>query len=489
MRRSTPSTILNPGEADVTKIDEDVRAALIEQEHRLLAAVVNLSRLVFRASKDDRQRYLPSAIRALIWCLLPSAGTASVSLLAVITLLVTIHQSSLLSTQNRKIEVQNVLAEAQRRSSLMFETVAIFESIEEEKKQTPGEDLCSNAKAPCWRTFEQAPNATRAASPLFVPSAGTVGRLAALTQALRPYRYLQVEGAREHGCLADTSSATLDASYQWLVGLLIQFKQVPEADAKQAVEAIYARNGQPSVVGLRQRFSRLIALITGTDEHEDAQLSCGPSSPERGQLLVALHAAGVDISTVQAGGGNFTYADIPGANLGGIRLQDVNLNNTRLPGASFADAVLHNVQFRGADLNGARFSGAAISKSDFEGARLQVFEKVNDAPWFFLPASADDVLLSGVRLFEENAAPQLKSRMCSGLQLPTAFTLGEKTRANLDHMDAGEFGLLIETRKTPDSIVAAAVVTFALGLPELVLYKAESEDQTSLSYLPFSACP
>lgn len=472
-------------------VDEDVRAALIEQEHRLLAAIANLARLVFRSSRGDQKRYLPASIRAVAWCLLPSAGTASVSILAIITLLVTIHQSSLLDTQNKKIEVQNVLAEAQRRSSLMFETVAIFQRIDEEKDGTDAVRFCSDKEAPCWKRFDGGVNERN----LFVPSAGTVGRLAALTQALRPYRYLQVEGVHENGCMADTLSVTLDSSYQALLEFVVKRAELTEDEARQTVEEIYSKTAPREVVGFRQRFSSYIATIAGTSEPNDARLNCGPSSPERGQLLVSLHAAGVDISSIQQGGGNFTYADIPGANLTGIRLEGVSLNGSRLPGASFSESVLHNVQFREADLNNARFSGATISKSDFEGARLQVFERVGDAPWYFLPNSADDILLSGSRLYEENAAPNLKNRICFSLMLPSALTpethranMAQDTLANLKFIDSTSFGMLIETNQVSNPSISIGLIIFSLGLPSMILYGESPTSKVKLEYFPFDAC-
>ena len=490
-----------------TKIE--LQRAIYEQEHRLIPAVYNFFLMCFSASKDERGYYFPPVIKALFWCLLPSPGTASVGVLAVLTLFVAVHQSSLLQTQNDKIEIQNILAEAERRSTLMFETVAIFEQIEREKDSIKelgtaekGQSVCSAQKpiGPCWLDQQTVSTATEQRS-LFVPSVATVGRLAALTQALRPYRYLQVEGAEQGRCPAETASPALDSSYEAL--LAETFNQAPGSTrgdvptdiAKSIVEDIYNDFSIRPTAESLNFIVRFVQRMIGFDEEFAARLNCGPSSPERGQLLVSLHAAGVDISAIENGGGNFTYADIPGANLTGINLKGVRLNNARLPGASFQNARLSSVHLRGADIDGARFSGAVLEAVDFEGARVQIFDRAGDAPIFFLPPKADNVLVSGIRFYEQSPSPNLEARLCSSFKYyPSAFTLpdarnliAESTRADLNFFDLSDYGMLIETRNAAENIKGQqrAVLMFGIGLPKTMLYQ---KGDISLTYVPLSGC-
>lgn len=490
--------------ADNTKME--FKRKFYEQEHRLIPAVYNFFFVFFSDSSENRKYYLPSVAKALFWCLLPSPGTASVGILAVLTLLVAVHQSTLLQSQNNKIEIQNILAEAERRSTLMFETVAIFEQIEKEKeridKLTDDKKRFCRGKSyigPCWIVQTDAKGISSNRS-LFVPSAATVGRLAALTQALRPYRYLQVEGAEKGLCPLETASPALDSTYQALLGE--SFKQapgrargdVPNDIALSITKEIYKDYNFQSKNKRSNLINNLIQQIIGTNDNINASLNCGPSSPERGQLLVSLHAAGVDISAIQNGGGNFTYADIPGANLSGIKLNGVRLNNARLPGASFANADLYNVHLRGADINGARFAGAKLEKVDFEGARIQIFEKVGDAPLYFLPPKANDVLISGIRIFEKSLSPNILDRICFSFSLPSAYTLeSEKvniaasTLGELEFFDLSDYGILIETRVLPNDLVKEqrAILMFGIGLPRTKLYEGES---TKIEYIPVSDC-
>ena len=380
----------------------------------------------------------------------------------------------------------------------MFETVAIFEQIEIEKGRLDQEADCEKESiGPCWRKFQNE-------RPLFVPSPATVGRLAALTQALRPYRYLQVEGAENGRCPADTASPTLDESYNRLLLTRINLNaqgngtKVDADLAQTIVRDVYRSNRFTPIESSTSFIGELVSNLAGESSDLDASLNCGPSSPERGQLLVSLHAAGVDISAIQNGGGNFTYSDIPGANLSGIRLEGVSLNNSRLPGASFANANLEEVHFRGADLNGARFANARIANSDFEGARIQIFSSVGDAPWFFNPSSAENTLVSGIRLYESNASPTLLDRICLSLQLPTAFSLPDLrqgfaagTSAEISFTDLSQHAVLIETRSERDELVSdqRAIIMFGIGLERTVLWeRTRSGNRQQLEYIPLSEC-
>ncbi|MEO1657014.1 MAG: pentapeptide repeat-containing protein [Pseudomonadota bacterium] len=485
----------------IAEIHLQSRADLLEQEHRLIAAAINLCRIFFGPKGDARDRLLPSSLKALVWCLVPSPAAATVGGLALLTLFVTMHQSSLLAAQNRKIEVQNMLAEADRRSALMFETVAIFDRIDAEKVQAVG-DVCTEdlAGGPCWTAPPIA-----AERKLFRPTDGTVGRLAALTQALRPYRYLTVEDDPSTRCPQDTASPALDATYERLLLTTIQGPGTSRTalTVEQAVritKEIYRETPLQTETRSRQsQISRLVAFVSGADTSaSDVSLNCEASSPERGQLLVALHAAGIDISSIVRGGGNFSYADIPGANLSGIVLNGVSLNGARLPGASFQDAILDEVHFRSADLDGARFVGAEIRNADFEAARIQTFERAGDAPLYFMPHRADNVLVSGIRLYEQSPDPDLFGRFCFTLQLPSAFTLPQardgiaaSTEELMRYTDLSEYGFLVEHVEAPGEAYSEerSVLIFDLGLPTSVLLRRTIGGRmVTVSYLRVGEC-
>lgn len=64
-------------------------------------------------------------------------------------------------------------------------------------------------------------------------------------------------------------------------------------------------------------------------------------------------------------------ADLHGADLDGICLDNVDFRNANLKCASFRGAVITNSDFRSADLYGADFRGAFLQGSDFASANLK----------------------------------------------------------------------------------------------------------------------
>jgi hypothetical protein len=215
---ASDATELDAMRREIAQYRLDQEAAFLAQEHRFIAAIRNAAEVIFARRGQERSRLLPPALSALAWCLVPSGGTAAVGLVALLTLLLTFQQSRLLAIQNDKIEVQNLLAEAQRRASLVVEITAIFERIDAEKAQLASQRRdCEN---PQQRLCFQPPVPDEP-QPIFVPSQATLGRIAALTQALRPYRYLTVEGAVPELCPQDTASPTLTAAYTALLGEIV----------------------------------------------------------------------------------------------------------------------------------------------------------------------------------------------------------------------------------------------------------------------------
>ena len=64
-------------------------------------------------------------------------------------------------------------------------------------------------------------------------------------------------------------------------------------------------------------------------------------------------------------------ADLHGADLDGVCLDNIDFRNANLKCASFRGAVITNSDFRSADLYGADFRGAFLQGSDFASANLK----------------------------------------------------------------------------------------------------------------------
>jgi Pentapeptide repeats (8 copies) len=83
-------------------------------------------------------------------------------------------------------------------------------------------------------------------------------------------------------------------------------------------------------------------------------------SPERGQLLLSLHAAGVDISELGRRGATFAYADMP----------NVRFSKADLSSLDLSHAYLKNVDLSGADLSGANLTGTNLDGANIVGATI-----------------------------------------------------------------------------------------------------------------------
>jgi len=77
------------------------------------------------------------------------------------------------------------------------------------------------------------------------------------------------------------------------------------------------------------------------------------------------------VSRYAAGERDFSYVQLNGANLAGIRLTDVTFLGGSLREADFRGAHLAYVQLKAADLRGACFSSASINGSDLIGANFE----------------------------------------------------------------------------------------------------------------------
>ena len=128
---------------------------------------------------------------------------------------------------------------------------------------------------------------------------------------------------------------------------------------------------RPHLIDTRQYFhlddalaSRVVALSQTMQPYRllvDGELGNEPHSPQRGQLLMALHRARIDHLELSPLGADFSFADLTGQNLSGGQLRGVVLRQANLQGAD-----LQNADLRGADL-----TGADVTKANLRGTLLQ----------------------------------------------------------------------------------------------------------------------
>ena len=334
---------------------------------------VALARYAWLATR----RWILTALTALIAAMAALAGTALLfkqnELIAQqITLLE--EQNGRIAQQNALLEQQTELAEAARNAALSVEVtgVAALLGAAADRASTPS---------------------TADLVPVLDPSRdlerSVIFRLVAVSQALRPYRFLE------------SGINVADDSDRMRVALLARREVLPGVWQRAAGE-----NGWQEVAG-------------------PAQLTDRPASPERGQLLrvmlanglrdtEVLNFYGLDLSFAHAQGltvpaaslqnaalayadlsyGGLAESDLRGAVLANIRLRHAQVLRsrlgalvlaeargpyatggieryvTRLTGADFTGALIVESDFSGADALAAVFDGALVVGADFSGASL-----------------------------------------------------------------------------------------------------------------------
>ncbi|HEX8672514.1 MAG TPA: pentapeptide repeat-containing protein [Longimicrobium sp.] len=228
-------------------------------------------------------------------------------LFAALPLVMVLVQVIILAHQNALINQQSELAEAARRSALVFEQTAILDEIDEEidflETNRQGGDSAMERLSPRLE-----------------------GRIIALSKSLRPYRYLDGQE-------------------------LIARAQSPE-------------RGQMLLALLNSKID-LSAILSGADltfaDLPGVSLlgfSLGGLPPIQRRTAYGVPRSGAASTRLK------------GANFRAASLIFGSFAHSVLDSANFQDAYLFDVDFSYADLSDARFAGAQISDTNFDGATL-----------------------------------------------------------------------------------------------------------------------
>ncbi len=367
-------------ELGTQQVDAERRAresALIAQEHRLIPAIRNAIDSIFKPEhKNDRS---PAFVALAWWFFRPSAGRAAL-LAGVLTVVFTAMQVALLHQQNARLDVQNALAEGQRRAGLMAEFDSILVSLAREQEAAPSCDGPASSER-CWRSVTEVEGVSLpdgAVYRAFWPSTGTTARLASLTQALRPYYQLAVGEEQVESCDPARSGAAHPLrrfGTNFLAGTVPA--RMSEADGTRlvhqiAVSAAAASWNQTIAVGWLARIGQWLEetgeALLRLSKTGAAELSCRALSPERARVFAAMVAAQVDLEALDRANASFVRADFTGMSFDGRILVSVNLR-----GASFRRSGLVNTMFVRVDLPEADFAeanlaGAKIIRSDLRAS-------------------------------------------------------------------------------------------------------------------------
>ncbi|SKC47017.1 pentapeptide repeat-containing protein [Ohtaekwangia koreensis] len=375
----------NEQEKRITELDnklKQIEADMMAQDHRLVPILYNF---FFKRSKyndDDPRR--KATYSALLWRLFSpqTVASAGVSVIAILGLLLALQANNLLNKQNKKIDLQNQLAEASRRAILVTELSSISNKIDDIKPEKDGK--------------------------VRVPKS-ILGRIVALSRSFRPYQFIVMPNEDAF------STNGFYSNYQW--------------------DSIKTKN-----VKSRNFMNWFQGLFFDIDDGSEPLLIHKPLSPERGQLLIALSNSNIaNFNELADLGPDFSSAYLSGANLrnavfDGLNLRSSDFRAAYLWQASFVNTNIDESDFTRASIIGGSFSGSVNSKflytqlnqADFSEAQLQGSDFSNailfDSKFF--NASLDGVNWNGAII------DQVDSTTCTWLddQVKIAKTFRDRVR-------------------------------------------------------------
>ena len=233
-----------------------------------------------------------------------------------------LKQNLMLDTQNYRLNLQNNLIEADRRSSLVFLMSNVLDKVDEEIKQQ---------KQELGITTVDAPDSVK-----FALSKPLVNRIVGLSRAFRPYRMMQ----------GDTLSGELVSPER---GQL--FIALMESHLDDLTQNTIVRSGN---------FDN---AVIGRVQLDSANLS--------GANLIGANLSGANLSHADLSYASLFDANLSGANLNGADLRYAGFIGADLRSAGFIGADLSDAYSRYADFRYARLSGADLSYADLFGADLR----------------------------------------------------------------------------------------------------------------------
>lgn len=319
-------------------------------------------------------------------------------LVAMLPIILIINQNRILNAQNEKINIQNNLLEAERRSSLVFLMSNILdkvvEEIREQKQQTKEQ-------------FGAVPDSIS-----YQLSEPLIGRIVALSRAFRPYQPLQADlisdklVSPERGQLfialmysnldsntqrsiassGDFSNATIGnidlrnahlnrARFSGADFSDMNFKSLSLSNAALSWEALFF--GTPSAKELKDIPSVAFGKRNGADL-SDADLSYAD--------LRLVDLRGADLNRADLREAEIFSADLRGADLKNANLRNADLRFSLfsdeiryadLRGADLREVEIFNAKLSGAKLSGANLSGGYVSNSNW----ITELERLNVEGW------------------------------------------------------------------------------------------------------------
>ena len=290
------------------------------------------------------------------------------------------NQNDLLEAQNKKIDRQMQLEEANRRSALVVLMSNIMDKVDREIESQQPKGLSMKAK-------EQEKYAL---------SQSLIGQIAALSHSFKPYRYmdgdtligrplspergqllititrLPLDTAIIHQIFYASSFAYADLKGTGFDGLDLKGINLSGADLSETgLSNVDFRNANLQNAKLNNSYLDG-ANLSGADLSYTDMKEAGMSNVNMDSVNICYSdlefatLKNANLRNAYCRGGNLNNTDFSGADLSGSEIRDSDVKY-----ANFKDAILRNVVFLFSDLSGANLKNADLSEADLSETNLE----------------------------------------------------------------------------------------------------------------------
>lgn len=328
-------------DASIAGVRDEFELKLIERERRLAVNIYDAVNAYLHGGLRDI-KFL-TAIKSLLFTVFSpaTAVAAGLGLISILTLVLAWQSNKLVEKQNELLSIQNLLQESSRRAGLTVELTEVLNRISDASLKDfvaydePTNQECRQDKY--GYTFRVQIHKEYKFSTL--PDA-LLGRLVALSNSFRPYRYIDVT---KQDMTSDFESGLSEPMSPERAQLLLAL-----ANARISIRDVAEAGGtfERSPLGGAQ--------LTGMQIH-GAELNSSDFN-----LGILAHASfrGAALRHSKFSGSNatcadFTSADLTGADLSQGMFQGASFDNARLQGVMFYTGTFNDATFRNADLRGA----------------------------------------------------------------------------------------------------------------------------------------
>jgi len=305
---------------------EALEVRLVEQEHRGTRIVLNW----YDALKGERKDLKRSAWLAMLWhFLVPKPTTVAIAAGGLVTLLITAfgvamayRANVLLERQNARIDVQNLLSEAQRRATyLSSELASLVPLIQAERDKAKLQD-----------------------GQIFTLSVGLQGRVSSVAASLRPYKVIEIRDG--------TPTTAAPASTNSLVQSLVAMIGFDSGD-----KDYYSMYEQLLSPERSQLLILLLSMNVNLKEIENLDLSYA--------IIRKAVISGNDMTEVNLNNSFFES----------FRFEAVKLSITRMSRTQFNRTVFKNIEFDNVAIFDSKFSIAKFEIVKFNMITLEDMKK------------------------------------------------------------------------------------------------------------------